>query len=141
MKLLVMLFLLLVSEYFRIEKEKKERSERRMKLAQTKIELELQRKREEFEAFKAYFEEKHKEELYEGYTTSGERVEGTLDELINNDDVEDGSIDVIDFVEGVQKLRDNGHKYVPYERPNPLNDIRNSLSEFTVNDVLNTFYF
>ena len=122
MKLLVMLMLLLVSEYFRIEKEKKERSERRRKLAQTKIELELQRKREEFEAFRKYIESKNQD----------------VDEVVEEDvEVNDN---VIDFVQGVQKLRDNGHKYVPYQRPNPLNDIRNSLSEFTVDDVLNTFY-
>lgn len=122
MKLLVMLILLLVSEYFRIEKEKKERSERRRKLAQTKIELELQRKREEFEAFRKYIESKNTD----------------VDEVVEEDvEVNDN---VIDFVQGVQKLRDNGHKYVPYKRPNPLDDIRNSLSEFTVDDVLNTFY-
>ena len=123
MKLLVMLILLLVSEYFRIEKEKKERSERRRKLAQTKIELELQRKREEFEAFRKYIESKN--------TDVNEVVEEDIE--VNDN--------VIDFVQGVQKLRDNGHKYVPYKRPNPLDDIRNSLSEFTVDDVLNTFYF
>ncbi len=123
MKLLVMLILLLVSEYFRIEKEKKERSERRMKLAQTKIELELQRKREEFEAFRKYIETKHPD------------VDEVVEEVIEDND------NVIDFVQGVQQLRDNGHKYVPYKRPNPLDDIRNSLSEFTVDDVLNTFYF
>ena len=127
MKLLVMLMLLLVSEYFRIEKEKKERSERRMKLAQTKIELELQRKREEFEAYQKYIETK--------YPDVDEVVEEVVEEVIEVND------NVIDFVQGVQQLRDNGHKYVPYERPNPLDDIRNSLSEFTVNDVLNTFYF
>ena len=122
MKLLVMLILLLVSEYFRIEKEKKERSERRRKLAQTKIELELQRKREEFEAFRKYIESKNTD----------------VDEVVEEDiEVNDN---VIDFVQGVQQLRDNGHKYIPYERPNPLDDIRNSLSEFTVDDVLNTFY-
>ena len=127
MKLLVMLILLLVSEYFRIEKEKKERSERRMKLAQTKIELELQRKREEFEAYRKYIETK--------YPDVNEVVEEVVEEVIEVND------NVIDFVQGVQQLRDNGHKYVPYERPNPLDDIRNSLSEFTVNDVLDTFYF
>ena len=127
MKLLVMLILLLVSEYFRIEKEKKERSERRMKLAQTKIELELQRKREEFEAYQKYIETK--------YPDVDEVVEEVVEEVIEVND------NVIDFVQGVQQLRDNGHKYVPYERPNPLDDIRNSLSEFTVDDVLNTFYF
>ena len=127
MELLVMLILLLVSEYFRIEKEKKERSERRMKLAQTKIELELQRKREEFEAYRKYIETK--------YPDVDEVVEEVVEEVIEVND------NVIDFVQGVQQLRDNGHKYVPYERPNPLDDIRNSLSEFTVNDVLDTFYF
>lgn len=123
MKLLVMLILLFVSEYFRIEKEKKERSERRRKLSQTKIELELQRKREEFEAFRKYIEAKHQD------------VDEVVEEVIEKND------NVIDFVQGVQRLRDNGHKYVPYERTNPLDDIRNSLSEFTVDDVLNTFYF
>ena len=126
MKLLVMLILLFVSEYFRIEKDKKERSERRMKLAQTKIELELQRKREEFEAYRKYIETK--------YPDVDEVVEEVVEEVIEVND------NVIDFVQGVQKLRDNGHKYVPYKRPNPLDDIRNSLSEFTVDDVLNTFY-
>lgn len=123
MKLLVMLILLFVSEYFRIEKEKKERSERRRKLFQTKIELELQRKREEFEAFRKYIEAKHPD------------VDEVVEEVVEDND------NVIDFVQGVQRLRDNGHKYVPYKRPNPLDDIRNSLSEFTVDDVLNTFYF
>ena len=46
----------------------------------------------------------------------------------------------VHLVEGVQQLRDNGHKYVPYVRANPLDDIRSSLSEFTVDDVLRTFY-
>lgn len=123
MKLLVMLILLFVSEYFRIEKEKKERSERRRKLFQTKIELELQRKREEFEAFRKYIEAKHQD------------VDEVVEEVVEVND------NVIDFVQGVQKLRNNGHKYVPYKRPNPLDDIRGSLSEFTVDDVLNTFYF
>ena len=122
MKLLVMLMLLLVSEYFRIEKVKKERSERRMKLAQTKIKLELQRKKEEFEAYRKYIETKYPD------------VDEIVEEVVEVND------NVIDFVQGVQQLRDNGHKYVPYERPNPLDDIRNSLSEFTVSDVLNTFY-
>ena len=47
----------------------------------------------------------------------------------------------VDYVEGVYTLRNNAPKYVPYERANPLSDIRSSLSEFTVSDVLNTFYF
>ena len=124
MKLLVMLVMLLVSEYLRIEKEKKIRSEKRRQLSELKIEIELRRKREAFEKFKA-------------------RIEAFKDESeIEVDEVDIKEVDEVDntFVEGVTALRDNGPKYVPYERPNPLNDIRNSLSEFTVNDIINTFY-
>ena len=142
MKLLLMLGLLLISEYLRIEKEKKVRLEKRLNIAKVKIDIELQRKREAFEAFKKHIETTQCEEVYEGYTIYGERVEGTLEELINNDEIEDGSIDVkeVSLEEGVKMLRDNGHKYVPYERVNPLDDLRSSLSEFTVCDVVNTFY-
>ncbi len=125
MKLLVMLLILVVSEYLRIEKEKKVRSEKRLQLSKVKNEVELQRKREAFEKFK-------------------EHIENFKDELDNNSDetVDIKEVSEIDdtFVKGVEKLRDSGHKYVPYERPNPLSDIRNSLSEFTVNDIINTFY-
>ena len=124
MKLLVMLVVLLVSEYLRIEKEKKIRSEKRRQLSEIKIEMELRRKREEFEKFKA-------------------RIEAFKDESeVEVNEVDIKEVDEIDntFVKGVTTLRDNGPKYVPYERPNPLSDIRNSLSEFTVNDIINTFY-
>ena len=142
MKLLLILGLLLMSEYLRIEKEKRINLEKRLNIANIKIDIELQRKREAFEQFKKHIETTQCEEVYEGYTIYGERVEGTLEELINNDEVEDGSIDVkeVSLEEGVNILRENGHKYVPYERANPFDDLRSSLSEFTVNDVVNTFY-
>ena len=122
MKLLVMLLVLLVCEYLRIEKEKKIRSKKRLQLAQIRIDLELQRKREEFEKFKA-------------------RIEAFKDEDVC-DEIDIKEVDEVDntFVEGITALRDNGPKYVPYERKNPLDDIRSSLSEFTVNDIINTFY-
>ena len=123
MKLLVMLVVLLVSEYLRIEKEKKIRSEKRRQLSELKIEIELRRKREAFEKFKAHIEAFKNEE-----------------DVCDKIDIKE--VDEVDntFIEGVTALRNNGPKYVPYERPNPLNDIRNSLSEFTVNDIINTFY-
>ena len=124
MKLLVMLVVLFICEYLRIEKEKKIRSKKRLQLAQIRIDLEIQRKREEFEKFKA-------------------RIEAFKDESeVKVNEVDIKEVDEVDntFIEGITALRDNGPKYVPYERPNPLDDIRNTLSEFTVNDIINTFY-
>jgi hypothetical protein len=124
MKLLFMLVVLFISEYLRIEREKKIRLEKRINLMKVKSEIEVQRKKEQFEAFRKYIEDKYKEEPKK--------------EVIKSDKKKISKVVYLET--GVKKLRDNGHKYVPYERANPLDDIRSSLSEFTVSDVLNTFY-
>lgn len=124
MKLLFMLVVLFISEYLRIEREKKIRLEKRINLMKVKSEIEVQRKKEQFEAFRKYIEDKYKEKPRK--------------EVIKSDKKRTSK--VIYLETGVKKLRDNGHKYVPYKRANPLDDIRSSLGEFTVSDVLNTFY-
>ena len=106
-----------------LAKRKAEKEKKKAELRKLKAEIYAQRKREAFEKYRREVEE---------FKLKSEEMSSEEVQESNN---------VINFVEGVQRLRDNGHKYVPYDRPNPLNDIRGSLSEFTVNDVLNTFYF
>ena len=128
MKTLVLFLLVLVGEYVVSSYMRKIQEQKKLELIRIKSEIYAQRKREAFEEYRRKIEQ-FKLECEE----QEEVQEVQEDEKFNN---------VIDFAEGVQRLRDNGHKYVPYERPvNPLDDIRNSLSEFTVNDVLQTFYF
>ena len=96
---------------------------KKLKLIKIKAEIYAESKKLQFEAYREYIENK--------YRVVEEEVCAEVDETFQE----------ITLVEGVQQLRDNGHKYVPYVRANPLDDIRSSLSEFTVSDVLNTFYF
>ena len=121
MKTLVIFLIVMIGEYLVSEYLKQVALNKRRELYKVKAEINAQRKKEAFEEYRRYVEDKFKEEE------------------IDIKEVQEDN--VISYVEGVQRLRDNGHKYVPYERPNPLSDIRNSLSEFTVSDVLNTFYF
>ena len=101
----------------------KAKKAKKLKLIKIKAEIYAESKKLQFEAYREYIENK--------YRVVEEEVCAEVDETFQE----------ITLVEGVQQLRDNGHKYVPYVRANPLDDIRSSLSEFTVSDVLNTFYF
>ena len=101
-----------------------------------------------FHALKAEISQREQWEEIVNRIIASNRNEHFVCEILNKEkryqeimNIIEKNDNVIDFVQGVQRLRDNGHKYIPYERPNPLDDIRNSLSEFTVDDVLNTFYF
>lgn len=121
--MLLIVLVLLVGELVRFELEKRKVSKKRIELSKIKAEIHAENKRLQFEAYREYIENK--------YRVVEEEVCAEVDEI---------EIQEITFVEGVQQLRDNGHKYVPYVRANPLHDIRSSLSEFTVDDVLRTFY-
>ncbi len=101
----------------------KAKEAKKLQLIKIKAEIYAENKRLQFEAYREYIENK--------YRVVEEEVCAEVDETFQE----------ITLVEGVQQLRDNGHKYVPYVRANPLDDIRSSLSEFTVSDVINTFYF
>lgn len=100
----------------------KAKEAKKLKLIKIKAEIYAESKKLQFEAYREYIENK--------YRVVEEEVCAEVDETFQK----------ITLVEGVQQLRDNGHKYVPYVRANPLDDIRSSLSEFTVDDVLRTFY-
>ena len=100
----------------------KAKEAKKLKLIKIKAEIYAESKKLQFEAYREYIENK--------YRVVEEEVCAEVDETFQE----------ITLVEGVQQLRDNGHKYVPYVRANPLDDIRSSLSEFTVDDVLRTFY-
>ena len=100
----------------------KAKEDKKLKLIKIKAEIYAESKKLQFEAYREYIENK--------YRVVEEEVCAEVDETFQE----------ITLVEGVQQLRDNGHKYVPYVRANPLHDIRSSLSEFTVDDVLRTFY-
>lgn len=101
----------------------KAKEAKKLQLIKIKAEIYAESKKLQFEEYRNYIENK--------YRVVEEEVCEEVDETFQE----------ITLVEGVQQLRDNGHKYVPYVRANPLDDIRNSLSEFTVSDVINTFYF
>ena len=122
MNMLLIVLVLLVGELVRFELEKRKISKKRIELSKIKAEIHAENKRLQFEAYREYIENK--------YRVVEEEVCAEVDETFKE----------ITLVEGVQQLRDNGHKYVPYVRANPLDDIRSSLSEFTVSDVLRTFY-
>ena len=127
MKTLVLFLLVLVGEYVVSSYMRKIQEKKKLELIRIKSEIYAQRKREAFAEYRREVEE---------WKAKNEKLD------TQEVEVDEESDNVINFAEGVQRLRDNGPKYVPYERPtNPLNDIRNSLSEFTVNDVLQTFYF
>ena len=121
--MLLIVLVLLVGELVRFELEKRKVSKKRIELSKIKAEIYAENKRLQFEAYREYIENK--------YRVVEEEVCAEVDEI---------EVQEISLVEGVQQLRDNGHKYVPYVRANPLDDIRSSLSEFTVDDVLRTFY-
>ena len=101
----------------------KAKEAKKLQLIKIKAEIYAESKKLQFEAYRDYIEKK--------YRVVEEEVCIEVDETFKE----------ITLLEGVQQLRDNGHKYVPYVRANPLDDIRSSLSEFTVSDVINTFYF
>ena len=96
---------------------------KKLKLIKIKAEIYAESKKLQFEAYREYIENKYK-------VVEEEEVCVEVDETFQE----------VTLLEGVQRLRDNGHKYVPYVRANPLDDIRSSLGEFTVSDVLRTFY-
>ena len=100
----------------------KAKEAKKLQLIKIKAEIYAESKKLQFEAYRDYIENK--------YRVVEEEVCIEVDETFKE----------ITLLEGVQQLRDNGHKYVPYVRANPLDDIRSSLSEFTVSDVLRTFY-
>ena len=101
----------------------KAKEAKKLKLIKIKAEIYAESKKLQFEAYREYIEDKYK-------VVEEEEVYIEVDETYQE----------VTLLEGVKQLRDNGHKYVPYVRANPLDDIRSSLSEFTVNDVLKTFY-
>lgn len=118
--MLLIVLVLLVGEFVKFELEKKKVSKRNMELSKIKAEIYAENKKLQFEEYRNYIENKYN--------------------IINIEESVDEIHQEVSLLEGVQQLRDNGHKYVPYVRSNPLDDIRNSLSEFTVSDVIKTFY-
>lgn len=101
----------------------KAKEAKKLQLIKIKAEIYAESKKLQFEEYRNYIENKYR-------VVEEEEVCVEVDETYQE----------VTLLEGVQKLRDNGHKYVPYVRANPLDDIRSSLSEFTVDDVLRTFY-
>ena len=101
----------------------KAKQAKKLKLIKIKAEIYAESKKLQFEAYREYIENKYR-------VVEEEEVCVEVDETFQE----------VTLLEGVQQLRDNGHKYVPYVRANPLDDIRSSLGEFTVSDVLRTFY-
>lgn len=125
--MLLIVLVLLVRELVRFELEKRKVSKKRIELSKIKAEIYAENKRLQFEEYREYIENKYNEvDIKEVDEVDIQEVRETFQEVT--------------LLEGVQQLRDNGHKYVPYVRANPLDDIRSSLSEFTVSDVLRTFY-
>lgn len=118
--MLLIVLVLLVGEFVKFELEKKKVSERNIELSKIKAEIYAENKKLQFEEYRTYIENKYN--------------------IIDIEESVDETFQEVTLLEGVQQLRDNGHKYVPYVRSNPLDDIRNSLSEFTVSDILKTFY-
>lgn len=127
--MLLIVLVLLVGELVRFELEKRKVSKKRIELSKIKAEIYAENKRLQFEEYREYIENKYND------------VDIKEVSDVDIKEVDEVDIQKITLVEGVQQLRDNGHKYVPYVRANPLDDIRSSLSEFTVSDVINTFYF
>lgn len=101
----------------------KAKEDKKLQLIKIKAEIYAESKKLQFEEYRNYIENKYR-------VVEEEEVCVEVDETFQE----------VTLLEGVQQLRDNGHKYVPYVRANPLDDIRSSLSEFTVSDVLRTFY-
>lgn len=125
--MLLVVLVLLIGELVRFELEKRKANKKRVELSKIKAEIYAESKRLQFEEYREYIENKYNEvDIKEVDEVDIQEVRETFQEVT--------------LLEGVQQLRDNGHKYVPYVRANPLDDIRSSLSEFTVSDVLRTFY-
>ena len=125
--MLLIVLVLLVGELVKFELEKRKVSKKRIELSKIKAEIYAENKKLQFEEYREYIENKYNDvDIKEVDEVDIQEVDETFQEVT--------------LLEGVQQLRDNGHKYVPYVRVNPLDDIRSSLSEFTVNDVLRTFY-
>lgn len=125
--MLLVVLILLIGELVRFELEKRKANKKRVELSKIKAEIYAENKRLQFEEYREYIENKYNEvDIKEVDEVDIQEVDETYQEVT--------------LLEGVQQLRDNGHKYVPYVRANPLDDIRSSLSEFTVSDVLRTFY-
>lgn len=125
--MLLVVLTLLIGELVRFELEKRKANKKRVELSKIKAEIYAENKRLQFEEYREYIENKYNEvDIKEVDEVDIQEVRETFQEVT--------------LLEGVQQLRDNGHKYVPYVRANPLDDIRSSLSEFTVSDVLRTFY-
>lgn len=125
--MLLIVLVLLVGELVKFELEKRKVSKKRIELSKIKAEIYAENKRLQFEEYREYIENKYNDvDIKEVEEVDIQEVDETFQEVT--------------LLEGVQQLRDNGHKYVPYVRANPLDDIRSSLSEFTVSDVLRTFY-
>lgn len=125
--MLLVVLVLLIGELVRFELEKRKANKKRVELSKIKAEIHAENKRLQFEAYREYVENKYNDvDIKEVDEVDIQEVDETFQEVT--------------LLEGVQQLRDNGHKYVPYVRANPLDDIRSSLSEFTVSDVLRTFY-
>lgn len=125
--MLLIVLVLLIGELVKFELEKRKVSKKRVELSKIKAEIYAENKRLQFEKYREYIENKYNEvDIKEVDEVDIQEVCETFQEVT--------------LLEGVKQLRDNGHKYVPYVRANPLDDIRSSLSEFTVSDVLRTFY-
>lgn len=125
--MLLIVLILLVGELVKFELEKRKVSKKRIELSKIKAEIHAENKRLQFEEYREYIENKYNDvDIKEVDEVDIQEVDETFQEVT--------------LLEGVKQLRDNGHKYVPYVRANPLDDIRSSLSEFTVSDVLRTFY-
>nr|DAF37367.1 MAG TPA: hypothetical protein [Caudoviricetes sp.] len=125
--MLLIVLVLLVGELVKFELEKRKVSKKRIELSKIKAEIYAENKRLQFEEYREYIENKYNiVDIKEVDEVDIQEVDETFQEVT--------------LLEGVKQLRDNGHKYVPYVRANPLDDIRSSLSEFTVSDVLRTFY-
>lgn len=125
--MLLIVLVLLIGELVKFELEKRKVSKKRVELSKIKAEIYAENKRLQFEEYREYIESKYNiVDIKEVDEVDIQEVRETFQEVT--------------LLEGVQQLRDNGHKYVPYVRANPLDDIRSSLSEFTVSDVLRTFY-
>ena len=125
--MLLVVLILLIGELVRFELEKRKANKKRVELSKIKAEIYAENKRLQFEEYREYIENKYNEvDIKEVGEVDIQEVRETFQEVT--------------LLEGVQQLRDTGHKYVPYVRANPLDDIRSSLSEFTVSDVLRTFY-
>lgn len=133
--MLLVVLILLIGELVRFELEKRKANKKRVELSKIKAEIYAENKRLQFEEYREYIENKY------NYVDIKEVSEVDIKE-VDEVDIQEvrETFQEVTLLEGVQQLRDNGHKYVPYVRANPLDDIRSSLSEFTVSDVLRTFY-